>query len=123
MEPADYDIMIAQGRTFRLAFSWKDSNNANVAFTDATLVVFQIKDNYKSTSALITAKVGSGVTLSDTDPTITVVLTPAQTDQLSEGTCVYDLGVAVSGSTGDISPLLRGTAYVNPRTAAPGEYA
>lgn len=86
-----HNLTIEQGVTFRRIFHLKDEDGALLDLTGATAIL-QGKQS-KSTEIVINLSIGNGITMGGVAGTITVEMSPEETELLTILDLVYDMKV------------------------------
>ena len=96
--PPKYPLVITKGGDWRLLATWMPQSSTPELLSGAS-ATFTIYDAPGGT-ALVSLSGGSGITLADTRPTITVAISAATLNAYTWGPrAVYRLAVTVSGTT------------------------
>jgi hypothetical protein len=107
-----YNLEINQGATFSLTATWKDSTGAAINLTGYTARL-QVRENYASTTTIVSLTSSSGITLGGAAGTVTIIITASATSALiAPWAGVYDLELV--DASGVVTRLLEGAATVSP---------
>lgn len=113
--PAQCDITIYQGATFRHQFEWRygpDEDNAvPVDLTDA-IVRAQVRNHYWSTESYLDLSTEDDTITADENGLIEITIAAEDTAALLAVECVWDL--EVEWEDGDVCRLLMGRCTVYP---------
>ncbi|OZI17919.1 hypothetical protein [Bordetella genomosp. 7] len=110
MNAGYYDLHIDQGATFRLLFTWKDSEGEPVDLSgcEARMQMRYIHPD----DLVLSLSTGDGdIVLGGTAGTVELKLEPERTAPLTQLTGAYDLEIVYQG--GDIVRLLQGRWFIS----------
>tara|TARA_X000001388_G_scaffold15815_1_gene9723 strand:- start:684 stop:1034 length:351 start_codon:yes stop_codon:yes gene_type:complete len=111
MSAGTHNITIDQGATFELTVTIKESGSAKDLSSYSARAQLR-KSKESSTSVVFTCdRDGAGSALSDTG-VVTMGLTPAQTNSLTEGKYLYDLEIFTANDA-IVNRIIQGSATVN----------
>lgn len=111
MAAGQYNFTLEQGTTFRREFIYKDKVGAVVNLTgySARMQIRQYKD---SGEVLVNATTANAkLTITPLDGKISLILQPADTDEITFYDGVYDLEIVASDGT--VTRLVEGTVTFN----------
>lgn len=111
MSAATTNLIIDQGATWEITFTYKNSNGTPINLTGYTAAL-QLRTSYDASSASLSLSSGSGIVLGGTAGTIAVTATATQTGALTAGEYVYDLEVTASSK---VTRLVQGRITVTPQ--------
>ena len=111
MSAATTNLIIDQGATWEITFTYKNSNGTPINLTGYTAAL-QLRTSYDASSAALSLSSGSGIVLGGTAGTIAVTATATQTGALTAGEYVYDLEVT---SSSKVTRLVQGRITVTPQ--------
>lgn len=107
--PGYLNLVCYQGATFDYLLTWKTSGTA-VDLTGYTARM-QVREEYTSSTAVLSLTSGSGITLGGTAGTIVIAASAATTGALEAGDYVYDLELVNSDL---VTRLVQGKFTVDP---------
>ena len=108
---ATLDLTFPQGATWKLALTWRDSDNDPVNLSGYTAAM-QIRRRASAPVVLSAATGGAGITLGGVAGTVAVTFPATDTDDVKSGRYVYDLELTSAG--GEVTRLIEGTVTVTP---------
>ncbi len=98
-----YNFEFVKGETVDLTVDYKDSTGAVIALASGYTVSMQGRTEASSSSTLFSLSNGSGVTLSNSSPNITIRLSSTVTNAITAPTSgVYDIKVAQTSPDPDV---------------------
>ena len=98
-----YDFEFVKGETFDLTVDYKDSSGDPIGLATGYTVTMSGRSEADSASTLFSISNGSGITLANTSPNITIRLSTTVTAALAApNSGVYDIRVAETGPSPDI---------------------
>lgn len=100
------DLCVYRRDTFEHQLLWLDANGAPVDLNGYTAKM-EVRKTESSTTVIMTATDGDGITLGGVAGTVDILLTPAKTD-IATTEQVYDLQVINTGGDGKVTTLVRG---------------
>lgn len=111
MSAATTNLVIDQGATWNITFTYKNASGNPINLTGYTAAL-QLRTSYDASSAALSLSSGSGIVLGGTDGTIAVTASATQTGQLTAGEYVYDLEIT---SSSIVTRLVQGRITVTPQ--------
>jgi hypothetical protein len=111
MSAATTNLIIDQGATWNITFTYKNSDGSPINLTGYTAAL-QLRTSYDAASAALSLTSGSGIVLGGTAGTIAVTATATQTGALTAGEYVYDLEIT---SSSVVTRLVQGRITVTPQ--------
>lgn len=111
MSAATTNLIIDQGATWNITFTYKNSAGTPINLTGYTAAL-QLRTSYDAASAALSLSSGSGIVLGGTAGTIAVTATATQTGALTAGEYVYDLELT---SSLVVTRLVQGRITVTPQ--------
>jgi hypothetical protein len=111
MSAATTNLIIDQGATWNITFTYKNTDGNPINLTGYTAAL-QLRTSYDAASASLSLTSGSGIVLGGTAGTIAVTATATQTGALTAGEYVYDLEIT---SSSVVTRLVQGRITVTPQ--------
>lgn len=105
------DIAIDAGDTWTSTIIWKDSSGAARPLTGYSARM-QLRKAPGSTEAAVSLTESDGITITEADGRLDILISAARTSALTGGNYVY--AVEVESPVGIVTTLVKGTATVNP---------
>ena len=94
-DAGNYPIKVKRSRSYDRTFTYKINGSAvNLTGYSATMNVRKVAGS----TAILTLTNGSGITLGGALGTVTIALTPAQTDAFAAGEYYYDVELSSGGN-------------------------
>lgn len=115
VDPAQLDIVIYQGATWRQSFQWlygPDAESAVPLDLSAAIVRAQVRNHYQSAEPYLSLSTADDTILADASGNIEIVVSAEDTADLLAVECVWDL--EVEWDDGDVCRLLMGRAVISP---------
>ena len=110
-DAADKSLTIDQGATFSLAINFETSDEETLDLTSASAAM-QGRTAFDAASTIFSLTEVSGITLSDTNPNITIIISAATTAAFTAPhTGVYDLEITLACAT---HRILSGPLFISP---------
>ena len=119
MSAATTNLIIDQGTTWEIIFTYKDSDGVAIPLNNYTAAL-QLRTSYDAPTAALslTSAVNGGIVLGS-NGTISVTATPTQTgatpENLPAGEYVYDLEITSPAPTSKVTRLVQGRITVTPQ--------
>lgn len=111
--PGTLDITAAQGKTWTIAITVRDANNALINFTGYS-AAWQVRSSATATTPILSLANGSGITL-NASGVITITATATQTAAIAASTYVHEL--ELTDPSGNKPPFLAGILKVTAEIA------
>ena len=111
MSAATTNLIIDQGATWNITFTYKNTDGNPINLTGYTAAL-QLRTSYDAASASLSLTSGSGIVLGGTAGTIAVTATATETGGLTAGEYVYDLEIT---SSSVVTRLVQGRITVTPQ--------
>ena len=112
MSAATTNLIIDQGATWEITFTYKDSEGAPINLTGYSAAL-QLRTSYDAASAALSlSSPSSGIVLGGALGTIAVTASASQTGALVAGEYVYDLEITLSSK---VTRLVQGRITVTPQ--------
>lgn len=114
MTPAELDLVIYQGATFRRTFTWKTGSSLTPVNLTGFTARMQVRKKITDPDPVISLTTSNGgiVLTNPTAGEFEIVITDTLTSALTIKTGVYDLEFVAPG--GDVSRLMQGAVEVSP---------
>jgi hypothetical protein len=112
MSAATTNLIIDQGATWNITFTYKNADGGAINLTNHTAAL-QLRTSYDAESpSLSLSSPSNGIVLGGTAGTIAVTATATQTGSLTAGEYVYDLEIT---SSSVVTRLVQGRITVTPQ--------
>jgi hypothetical protein len=109
MEATEYPLTIEQGSTFQVQFRWK-VDGVIMNLTGATAKM-QLRRSYSTPVVFELNTANSRILLGGALGTVSLELSPEETEEIPSGNFVYDLEITTGGV---VRKLIKGTVTVTP---------
>ena len=93
IQPAIYDLVIYKSDDFEFEFQLTDEGTGTPMDLTGCTVIFQVRENADSSTALLSLSEGSGITVNDAEGIVTVRIPRTQTANLTWTQGVYGLAI------------------------------
>jgi hypothetical protein len=107
-------LIIPQGETYKVAFTWVDEDDAVIDNTAYTGSRMQIRQYHDSTTTEVSLTVGDGLTLGGADGVIQVEIPAETTAAWTWSSGYYDLEMVIPGTPEDVTRAVEGRVRVTP---------
>jgi len=111
MDPAQYDITIIKGKTYRLKAYWLDPAGAAINLTNRTIRM-QMRLTRTSPDKIIDYDnaLKGGITVNAVAGYFEAIIPPATTSLLNFNEALYEVDTVNNANAADIEPVLEGRA-------------
>ena len=119
MTPADINLIIYQGATFKKEFQWKIGNPATAVDMTGFTIRMQIREKLKDDLFVVELTTeNSKIVISDpTDGRFYLILDDTETADLTIKSGVYDIEVV--DLSGTVERLIKGSVSISPEVTRP----